>query len=71
MSLRTKTQKEREVKHKKIRKVYQELSADPSNAKTAIEQKIMDKFGIKARSTVWNIVSQPSESLSGNLNPRL
>ena len=71
MSLRTQIQKERELKHQKIRKLYRELSANEENAKTAIEQKIMDKFDIGARSTVWRIVSQPNDAVGSGVNPNI
>lgn len=70
--LRTKFQKEKDARDIKVRKLYKQLAANPDNPKTAIEQKVMEKFSIKSRSHLWGIVSGANnEGVGSNLNPRI
>lgn len=54
--MKTKHQREREKMEQEVYLLYQQLTADPENARTEINRVIMERFGIYSMSTVYAIV---------------
>ncbi|GAB3883351.1 hypothetical protein GCM10028825_07470 [Spirosoma agri] len=55
MNLLTPHQKQLQKRNKKIKALYERLIGE-GGQKTACAQKVMEKFGIRSRVTVWQIV---------------
>lgn len=55
MTLKTANQRKKEAKEMAIYTEFVELSKNPENATTAINEYLMKKYGIKSSSTIWQI----------------
>lgn len=53
----------------KIYNEFNELMSDPESQVTAVESKLMNKYGIHSHSTIWSIRKRVEKRLS-NQNPQ-
>lgn len=56
--LKTQYQRAKEEREDKIYNDYLLLSTQPDSMKTAVYKKLMAKYKIHARSTVWSIINR-------------
>lgn len=67
MTLKTPTQKKREAKDMVIYGEFKELSANPDNAISAINEYLMKKYRLKSASTIWQIRKRVEARLAKNI----
>jgi len=53
--MKTSYRKQKEARDKAVHALYTQLISQPGAMKTAVEQAVMRKFKIHARSTIWEI----------------